>query len=124
MKKELAILAALLALPLASCSWWEIDKPLLSDDESDAQLFPITKDSNREHPLYAADRVKTKAQAIRLGMNCGEEAADRGHWRAHRDGEIWIVHWESGENAIEAHVAKSDGAILSCTVSDSSTPRR
>ncbi|MBV8976058.1 MAG: hypothetical protein JO261_01475 [Alphaproteobacteria bacterium] len=122
--KHIALFAVLLALPLAACSWWQIDKPVLSDDEADTQLFPITEDSNRMHPLYPTDRIKTKAQALAVGVHCGQEADDRGHWRVHRDGDIWVVHWANGQNTIEAHVAKSDGTVLSCSVNDASAPRR
>jgi len=69
-------------------------------------------------PILPTDKVKTEAQAVRLGMNCGFEKNDPDHWWANLHDNMWYVYWESGLNTITVQVAKSDGAILSCDVND------
>jgi len=98
-------IAALLLLPLlASCSIYRA-------------LVPADR-------IAPGDKIKTQADAIRAGMNCGTEAEDPDHWQAHLHRDIWYVYWASGQNEIEAQVAKADGSILSCDVKDALAPDR
>jgi len=118
MKFPLLLLVLLPAL-VAGCGVTNVEKPLFTDKQSDVEIFPIFPDNNFRHPIFPGDKVKTEAQAVRIGMNnCGQESDDPKHWYAHRDGEIWIVRWNVGENSIYAEVRKSDGTFADCDVND------
>ena len=117
--KPPALLGLLLPALLTGCGITEIKKPLFSSKDSDVQLFPIFPGNNGQYPILPGDTVKTEAQAVRIGMNnCGHERDDPKHWYAHRNGEIWVVRWNVGENSIYAEVRKSDGTFADCDVRD------
>lgn len=110
---------AALSMLLGSCSVFEIDKPLLSTDDNRWQLFPLINGKNDSVPIWKTDKVKTEAEAIEIGRrSCGNEADDIRHWYANRSGDVWIVRWNVGQNAIYAKVRKSDGSFAACEVND------
>ncbi|HEX4860597.1 MAG TPA: hypothetical protein VFV07_05135 [Rhizomicrobium sp.] len=92
----------LLALGLASCATYDTFVPPAG-------------------PILKTDKVKTEADAIRIGMNCGLERGDPAHWEAELHADLWHVYWANGQNTIKVQVAKKDGAVLSCDVDDDDT---
>ena len=71
--------------------------------------------------IAKTDKVKTEADAIRIGMSCGLERGDPAHWEADLHAGLWHVYWANGQNTIKVQVAKKDGAVLSCDVDDDET---
>jgi hypothetical protein len=97
-----AALFLVLTLGLASCETYRTFLPL-------------------GNPIRRTDKVRTKEQAIKIGMNCGFESGDPSHWEANLHADLWHVTWANGQNTIEVQVAKKDGAVLSCDVDDDDT---
>jgi hypothetical protein len=120
MKGSALLLLSLTPL-LASCSIFEVNKPLFSDENKVYQFFPLATDKNYGKPILPTDKVKTEAQAVEIGRrSCGNEAADIAHWYANQSGDVWIVRWNVGRNSIYAKVRKSDGTFDACEIDDPS----
>lgn len=114
-----AAFAVLFGAFTSACSVFEIDKPMLSNDDSRWQFFPLMSDKNSGNPIRPTDKVKTEKAAIEIARrSCGNEAADIDHWYASQAGDVWMVRWKSGQNSIYAKVRKSDGTFAACEVND------
>ena len=98
-----AVLLVVLTLGLASC-------------ESYRTFLPLGD------PILRTDKVRTKEQAIKIGMNCGFESGDPRHWEANLHADLWHVTWSNGQNTIEVQIAKKTGAVLACEVDDETPP--
>jgi hypothetical protein len=118
MSRSTSLLATTaLAALLAGCGVLNVDKPLLADEKSEVQPFPLFPDNNRDAPLWPSDAVQDEAAAIRIAMNnCGDAADDPAHWTAERDGEVWRVTFRNARDRIDAQVWKSDGTIAACEI--------